>query len=388
MNPSTPRIAVIGGGLGGLLCARVLQREGRPVTVFEREESADARPHGATLELRAATGRAALLAAGLDDEFRAIACPGGRETRLLDRTGTLLHRELPDDGEDEPAEIGRADLRRLLLDSLAPGTVRWGRYLSTLHPLGEGTHKAVFDGGHTETFDLVIGADGAWSRVRPLLTDDTPHYSGVTFVEVGFDDVDARHPAVARLVGDGSMLALSGAKGLIAHRDHRDGRDHIRAYIAFRGSQDWMLDRGVNVHDTEDMRAALLESFADWDSALLTLLRENDGGFLNQPLFALPVPHTWPHTPGLTLLGDAAHLMTPFSGKGADLALLDGWELAASLTRHADPEAALRDYEATMLPRSAEAAGAAARDLDNAIAADAVAADAPHGTLRHLFRRR
>ncbi|WP_407554328.1 FAD-dependent monooxygenase [Streptomyces sp. Pv4-95] len=387
MNPSTPRIAVIGGGLGGLLCARVLQREGRPVTVFEREASADARPHGGTLELRAAFGRAALFEAGLDDEFRALARPGGREVRLLDRTGALLHRELPADGVDDGAEIDRADLRRLLLDSLAPGTVRWGRYLSTLHPLGDGTHKAVFDGGHAETFDLVIGADGAWSRVRPLLTDDSPHYSGVTFVEAGFDDVDARHPAVARLVGDGSMLALSGDRGLIAHRDHRDGHDRIRAYIAFRGSQDWMLDRGVNVHDAEDVRAALLDAFADWDSTLLALLRENDGGFLNQPLFALP-PHTWPHTPGLTLLGDAAHLMTPFSGKGADLALLDGCDLARSLTRHADPEEALRDYEATMLPRSAEAAEAAARDLDNAIAADAVAPEAPHGPLWRLFHRR
>ncbi|MFH8571951.1 FAD-dependent oxidoreductase [Streptomyces sp. NPDC017993] len=379
MNPSTPRIAVIGGGLGGLLCAGVLQREGRPVTVFEREASADTRPQGGALVLEATSGRAALRAAGLDDAFHALARPGGRETRLLDHTGALVRRDLPADGGDHRPEIDRVDLRRLLLDSLTPGTVRWGRYLSTLHPLGDGTHKAVFDGGHTETFDLVIGADGAWSRVRPLLSDDTPHYSGVTFVEIGFDDVDARHPAIARLVGDGSMMALSGGKGLIAHRD---GRGHIRAYIAFRGSQDWMLERGVNIHDTEDMRAALLDAFAGWDSTLLALLRENDGGFLNQPLFALPVPHTWPHTPGLTLLGDAAHLMTPFSGKGVDLALLDGRDLARSLIRHADPETALRDYESVMLPRSAEAAEAAALDLNNAIAADV-----PHGATRHLFRR-
>ncbi|MFJ9852441.1 FAD-dependent oxidoreductase [Streptomyces sp. NPDC101150] len=375
---TTPRIAIIGGGPGGLTCARVLQRHGIEVTVFDRDAYAEDRPQGGTLDMHETTGQAALRAADLDKEFFALARPEGQEMRLLDHTGTLLFRHAPDAGERDKPEIDRGELRRLLLDSLAPGTVRWGRYLRTLHPRGDGTHEAEFDGGPSETFDLVIGADGAWSRVRPLLSDDSPHYAGVTFVETGFDEADTRHPAVARLVGDGGMMAAHRNQALIAQRN---SRARIRVYAAFRGSQDWALERGIHLADPEAVRAALLERFAGWDDRLLALLRDSDGGFANRPLYALPVPHTWTHTPGLTLLGDAAHLMTPFSGMGANLAMLDGCELAQSLARHAELDEAVRAFEAAMLPRAARAAEAAARGLDNAIAPDA-----PQGSLRHMRR--
>ncbi|KOG40102.1 FAD-dependent oxidoreductase [Streptomyces decoyicus] len=379
MTSATPRTAIVGAGPGGLTCARVLQRNGVPVTVFDHEASAGARSQGGTLDLHMTTGQAALRAAGLHEEFTALARPEGQEMRLLDHTATVLFQHTPAPGDGDRPEIDRGELRRLLLDSLAPETVHWGSYLRTLHPLGDGRHKAEFDDGHTETFDLVIGADGAWSRVRPLLSDATPHYTGVTFVEAGFDDADRRHPDIARLVGDGSMWAASANKALIAQRN---SRGHLRVYVAFRGSQDWALEAGVKVADTEAVRAVLLDAFAEWDDRLLALLRDNDGGFVNRPLFALPVPHTWTHTPGLTLLGDAAHLMSPFSGMGANLAMLDGCELAQALAEHSDQDAAVRAYEAVMLPRAAEAAEFAALGLANAIAPDA-----PHGSLRHLRAR-
>ena len=100
-------------------------------------------------------------------------------------------------------------------------------------------------------------------------------------------------------------------------------------------------------------------------------------------MFALPVPHTWTHTPGLTLLGDAAHLMPPFAAPGAGLAMLDGAELARALTGHRDPDEAVRAYETALLPRAAEAAEHAARGL-----AEALVPDAPRGSLRHSRARR
>ncbi|MFD7582339.1 FAD-dependent oxidoreductase, partial [Kitasatospora sp. NPDC059817] len=126
-RPRDPRIAIVGAGLGGLTCARVLQQYGRSVTVFEREASADARPQGGTLDLHADTGQAALRAAGLLDRFHALARPEGDAWRVLDfATAALVAQQGPSADGGRP-EIDRGQLRGLLLDSIAEGAVRWDR---------------------------------------------------------------------------------------------------------------------------------------------------------------------------------------------------------------------------------------------------------------------
>ncbi|MGW5937742.1 FAD-dependent oxidoreductase [Streptomyces celluloflavus] len=356
-----PRIAVVGAGLGGLACARVLQLHGRSVTVFEREASTGARSQGGSLDIHADTGQTALRAAGLLDRFRALSRPEGQEWRVLDpATATVLPFPGPVHDEDSP-EIDRGQLRGLLLASLAEGTVRWGRTVTGATPLGDGTWRLLLDDGTAEDADLVVGADGAWSRIRPALSDATPGYTGVTFIEAGFDDCDTRHPALARLVGNGTLLAKGDGNALFAQRN---SNGHIRAYLAFRAPQDWHLAAGVELDDTAAVRTHLLKTFDGWDESLRYVLRHHDGGFVNRPLFVLPAPHTWEHVPGITLLGDAAHLMPPV-GLGANLAMLDGADLAHALITESGIEEAVRAYENLMLPRSAEAALGCAEALDN-----------------------
>ncbi|MBD0693786.1 FAD-dependent oxidoreductase [Streptomyces sp. CBMA123] len=374
MNPAArePRIAIVGAGLGGLTCARVLQRHGRRVTVFEREASADARPQGGTLDMHADTGQAALRAAGLLDRFHALARPEGDEWRVLDpATGALLNHQPPspddDGGDGGRPEIDRGQLRGLLLDSLTEGTVRWDRAVTGVAPQPNGTARLHFADGTAEDFDLVVGADGAWSRVRPALSHAVPGYTGVTFVETGFDHCDTRHPDLARLVGNGSLLAKGTGRSLVAQRN---SNGHIRAYIAFRAPRDWHRAAGVDLTDRTAVRAHLLGMFEGWDESLRSLLRDGDHGFVNRPLFVLPAPHTWQHVPGLTLLGDAAHLMPPV-GLGANLAMLDGADLAHALTDGPDIDEAVRAYEDVMLPRSTEAATGSARGLDHLVPATA-----------------
>ncbi|MGQ4419640.1 FAD-dependent oxidoreductase [Streptomyces sp. SAS_269] len=366
MNPARgPRIAIVGAGLGGLTCARVLQQHGRSVTVFEREASADARPQGGTLDLHADTGQAALRAAGLLDRFQALSRPEGEEWRVLDFVdATLLAYQGPSAAGGRP-EIDRGQLRGLFLDSITEGTVRWDRAVSRVTPLPDGTCRLLFSDGTAEDFDLVVGADGAWSRVRPALSHAAPRYTGVTFVETGFNHCDTRHPDLARLVGNGSMLAKGAERSLVAQRN---SNGHIRAYIALRAPEDWHVAAGIDLGDHRAVQTHLLTMFDGWDESLRYLLRNSDSGFINRSLFVLPAPHTWEHVPGVTLLGDAAHLMPPV-GLGANLAMLDGSDLAHALVTESSVDDAVRAYESIMLPRSIEAATGSAQALDHLVPA-------------------
>ncbi|MFI1617805.1 FAD-dependent oxidoreductase [Streptomyces lydicus] len=343
---TTPRIAIVGAGLGGLVCARVLQQHGLPVTVFERETDPHSRAQGGTLDIHEDTGQTALRAAGLFDQFLALSRPESQEWRLYDRHATLIRHDRAGEGDLSRPEIDRGQLRALLLDSLTPGTVRWGHCVRAATPLTHGTVRLHHHDRAAEDFDLVIGADGAWSRVRPALSDTQPSYSGVTMVEVHFDDVDHRHPGIAHLVGRGTMSAKAGRRSLVLQRN---SNGHVRAYIIFRGPQDWHAS--LDLADTEAVRARLLAQYQGWHESLLDIVRDNAGDFVNRPMFVLPVPHTWQRVAGITLLGDAAHLMPPV-GVGANLALLDSAELAQAVIGHPTLDEALDAYESVMLPRA------------------------------------
>ncbi|MEV4106255.1 NAD(P)/FAD-dependent oxidoreductase [Nonomuraea sp. NPDC049695] len=365
---TSPRLAIVGAGIGGLACARTLQQHGHRVTVFERETSPHARWQGGMLDLHVDTGQAALRAAGLFEEFRALARPEGQELRGLDPvTGALVHHEQPSDGAGNAPEIDRGQLRGLILDSLAPGTVRWGHAIDAVTPVGDGTARLHFKDGTTQDFDLVVGADGAWSRTRPALSDAIPAYTGDTIVETFLDDADSRHPELARLVGNGTMAAKSRQAMLSAQRN---SGGHIRVYARLQVPADWHVTAGLDLDDAAAVRDHLLAVLDGWHDSLLGLIRESDGGFVNRPLHVLPIGHTWDHVPGITLLGDAAHLMPPY-GIGANLAMLDGTHLATAIATHTDLDQAVRAYEDLMLPRAAAAAQACA-DLTDTIPGDTV----------------
>ncbi len=342
------------------MLARVLHVHGIASTVFEAEPGASSRTQGGQLDIHDHNGQVALEAAGLMDGFRCIIREGAEAMRVLARDGTVL-LDAPDDGQGRRPEVLRGDLRRLLLDSLPEGTVRWGRKLAEVSGLGGGRHEIVFADGSTAQADLLVGADGAWSRVRPLVSGARPLYVGVTFVETYLHDVDNRHPATAALVGAGAMYAPAPGQAIFAHRE---ADDVVHSYVELRRPAEW-----VAALDFDDPSAsgAVAAEFVGWSSSLTALITDSDTRPMPRMIHALPIGHRWDRVLGVTLLGDAAHLMPP-SGEGANLAMLEGAELARAIVRHpGDLEAALAAFENPMFSRAAAEAAEAHDMLDRCL---------------------
>ncbi|MGW3185224.1 FAD-dependent oxidoreductase [Kitasatospora sp. NPDC001119] len=343
-------ITIVGAGLGGLTLARVLHVHGLRATVYEAEPSPDVRSQGGLLDIHADSGQLALEAAGLTEEFRGLVLEGRQAMRVLDPDGTVVS-DRADDGTAGRPEVERGELRRVLLDSLPAGTVRWGRKAVAARPLGGGRHEVAFADGGTVGTGLLVGADGAWSRVRPLLSDAVPGYVGKSVVETCLFDADARHPATAKAVGGGSMIVPAPGRVIFAHRERGDT---LHAYVGLSEPLEWF--DAVDFTDPAAAATRIAREFDGWAPELTALITDSDTAPFLRPLYALQAGHRWARVAGVTLLGDAAHLAAP-NGEGANAAMLDGAELAASLAAHPDDtEAALTAYERAMFPRAAEAA--------------------------------
>ena len=231
-------IAIIGGGLGGLTLARVLHVYGIASDVFEAEASANARAQGGMLDIHENNGQLALKAAGLFEEFRKIIHPGGQESRVVASDGRILfaddsataEKEQEDAAKGRP-EVPRGELRRILLESLPAGTIHWDHKVGSVKSIGGGKHEVTFSNGQIISTDLLVGADGAWSKVRPLVTQEKPTYTGLVYIETFLHDADNSH-RVRRRTGRERSNVCTGSRER-HHRSPRTARcsSHLRATL-------------------------------------------------------------------------------------------------------------------------------------------------------------
>jgi 2-polyprenyl-6-methoxyphenol hydroxylase-like FAD-dependent oxidoreductase len=351
------KIAIVGGGPGGLTLARILQMKNANVKVYERDPGKDARTQGATLDLHYDSGLKALREAGLLEAFQANYRPGADRLRIVDKDANVIlddHEKEKGDKEYFRPEIDRGPLKKILLESLQPDTVIWNSHFVSLDRLNN-AWQLTFRDGTTVVADIVIAADGANSKIRPYITPIKAFYSGITIVEGAVYNSATATPDIHRLLNNGKLFIMGDDKTLIISSK---GDGSLVFYTGCKTDECWSKECGIDFSVKAQVLNWFKATFTGWSSIWDELFENASSAFMPRPQYCMPLNQTWEAQPNLTMLGDAAHLMPPYAGEGVNMAMLDALELGQCLTNDAfsDTHAAIAAYEQQMRLRASETA--------------------------------
>jgi len=349
------KIAIVGGGPGGLTLARLLQLKGANVAVYERDFGKEARVQGAIVDLHYDSGLKVIEAAGLMDAFKANYMRGADRYRLVDKDAQICVDENNNGAEDNfgnqhfRPEIDRGALRSILIDALLPDTVVWNSQFAGMEQVNN-AWELKFKNGTTATADIVIGADGHRSGVRPYITDIKASYSGATIIQGEIDHPEIKCPEIYELAGNANLIAMGTGK-TIAAQPRGDGG--LTFYAASMYPENWIKTSGIDFNSPEDVYAYLVKYYEGWGPVFFTLFKACTH-FVPRPLNYFPPGQNWDAKENITLIGDAAHLMPP-SGEGVNTAMLDALDLSGLLTsgEFTSLKTAIAAYEQQMRARAA-----------------------------------
>jgi 2-polyprenyl-6-methoxyphenol hydroxylase-like FAD-dependent oxidoreductase len=355
------KVAVIGGGPGGLMLARLLQEDGVDVKVYERDIDQSVRQQGSTLDMHYDTGLKAITVAGLLEEFKSKYRPGANKAIILNSEMKILMDEHNNEEKDKEdfgdeqfrPEIDRQDLRDMLVESVKPENIVWDSHFKSLKTSGSGW-DIVFENGASAYADLVIAADGANSKLRKYITDIPAEYSGVTSIEGNITNADINAPKLWQLARNGSMFALKDGKSIMFITK---GNGTLTFLIGVKVPEDWLKNSEIDTTDKSSVADWFKKEFADWNSDWQELFASDVLTISPRIWYHFPADQHWDALPNLTMIGDAAHKIPAYAGEGANQALADALDLYEVLCceNFNSTREAIASYEKKMFKRSAAA---------------------------------
>ncbi|MDR6760039.1 2-polyprenyl-6-methoxyphenol hydroxylase-like FAD-dependent oxidoreductase [Flavobacterium sp. 2755] len=348
------KVAILGGGPGGLTLARLLQLKGAEVKVYERDFSKESRVQGAIVDLHFDSGLKVMAAAGLLDSFKDVYMRGADKYRMVDKNANIYIDEDNKDGDDFTnenfrPEIDRGVLRNLLIDNLLLDTVIWDSHFVSMDQIND-SWELKFQNGSIAFADIVIGSDGHLSKVRPYVTDIQSLYSGATIIQGEIENPETECPDIYNLVDNANLIAMDIGKTIAAQPMASGG---LTFYAASLYPENWAETSGINFKDPNEVYAYLVQYYEGWNPIFFTLFKACKK-FVIRPLNYFPLDQDWEAKSNVTLIGDAAHLMPP-SGEGVNTAMLDAFDLSECLCNEEFPDlkVAISEYESRMKSRAA-----------------------------------
>ena len=149
-------------------------------------------------------------------------------------------------------------------------------------------------------------------------------------------------------------------------------------YVAVREPEDWLdtyeggIFANIDTSNADKVKDHILKLFPGWHPAILDSIRNADpDSIVPRRIYALPYPHIWNSQAGITLLGDAAHLMSPFVGEGVNMAMIDAMDLALTIVKSGAGVEGIKAFEKKMFKRAAEMAKESADNIEFIFSPDA-----------------